>query len=77
MCSVKWSDTDHFSGPNKALRLGGVCAYVYPDAGTLDLHHRPKRLFAHPFHSDSVNNNKYVIKQWFYWYFMLIMNNSM
>ena len=32
----------------------------------------------HPsFHSDNVNNDKYVIKQWFYWRFKIIMNNRM
>jgi len=31
----------------------------------------------HLFHSDGFNNNKYVIKQWFYQYFKIVVNNSM
>jgi len=31
---------------------------------------------AHPSHSDGLNNNKYVIKPWLYWYFKTIMNNT-
>jgi len=34
----------------------------------------PKKLHTHPFLSVDVYNNKYVIKQWFYWYFKIIMS---
>jgi len=31
----------------------------------------------HLFHSDGVNNSKYVTKQWFYLYFKININNIM
>jgi len=43
---------------------------------TRNLQNGPKNYTA-IFHSNGVNNNKYVIKQRFYWYFRTIMNNSM